>query len=143
MLRSCAYCGRIHDIKIVCRQKEAAEKIRAEKRKSYKKNAVGSKFRNSNVWRNKSLYIRKRDKFLCQCCLNEYEGTMNKYNDIETEVHHIVPIEEDYDKRLDNNNLITLCRYHHEQAEQGKIRRQELFSMINDEEDYADDFVAL
>ena len=41
-------------------------------------------------------------------------------------VHHIVPLKVDYDRRLDNDNLITLCRYHHEAAERGYISRLEL-----------------
>ena len=39
------------------------------------------------------------------------------------EVHHIVPVEEDYSLRLDNDNLISLCREHHEEAEKGRIDR--------------------
>lgn len=41
----------------------------------------------------------------------------------------IVPLKVDYDRRLDNDNLITLCRYHHEAAERGRISRQELATM--------------
>lgn len=37
------------------------------------------------------------------------------------EVHHIVPIADAWDDRLNDDNLITLCREHHEMAEQGKI----------------------
>ena len=45
-------------------------------------------------------------------------------------MHHIIPIEENYDKRLDENNLITLCRYHHEMAESGEIPREELQEIV-------------
>ena len=41
-----------------------------------------------------------------------------------------IEIEEDYDKRLDSDNLITLCRYHHEMAEKGNISRKELQTII-------------
>ena len=41
----------------------------------------------------------------------------------DVEVHHITPLNEDYDLRLDNDNLICLCRYHHELAEKGQISR--------------------
>ena len=40
-------------------------------------------------------------------------------------VHHIIPLAEG-GELLDEDNLITLCRYHHEQAEKGKISRREL-----------------
>ena len=47
-------------------------------------------------------------------------------------MHHIIPLEEDYNKRLDSDNLITLCRYHHELAEKGEISREELQEIIAD-----------
>ena len=50
-------------------------------------------------------------------------GCIYRYTYKELEVHHIVPIEEDYSKRLDETNLITLCRYHHELAEKNTIPR--------------------
>ena len=76
------------------------------------------------------MSIRKRDKYLCKICLSWKYDTNYKYTHKELEVHHIVPIEEDYSLRLDSNNLITLCRMHHEMAEKGKISREELRSMI-------------
>ena len=45
-------------------------------------------------------------------------------------MHHIISLEEDYNKRLDSDNLITLCRYHHELAEKGEISREELQEII-------------
>lgn len=47
-------------------------------------------------------------------------------------MHHIIPLEEDYNKRLDSDNLITLCRYYHELAEKGEISREALQEMIAD-----------
>lgn len=44
-------------------------------------------------------------------------------------VHHIVPIEEDYSLRLDNDNLITLCSLCHSIAETGGIERRYLRSL--------------
>ena len=47
------------------------------------------------------------------------------------EVHHIVPIKENWDKRLSDDNLITLTRLVHEQAEDGTISREELLNLIS------------
>ena len=44
-------------------------------------------------------------------------------------VHHIEPLEEAWDLRLDENNLITLCSHHHEQAEAGKLPRAMLHEL--------------
>lgn len=118
MLKTCSVCGKIHDMNIVC------------KRPITKKETKANSFRKTNKWTEKSKSIRKRDKYLCKICLSGKYDTNYKYTYKELEVHHIVPIEEDYSLRLDSNNLITLCRMHHEMAEKGKISREELRSMI-------------
>jgi len=46
------------------------------------------------------------------------------------EVHHIVPLAEDFDRRLDDDNLITLCQAHHKAAERGEVDRAALFAAI-------------
>ena len=56
---------------------------------------------------------------------------MFNYKDLQ--VHHIIPLEEDYSKRLDSTNLITLCPMHHKKAEQGIITKEELFKIIQKE----------
>jgi 5-methylcytosine-specific restriction endonuclease McrA len=100
------------------------------KRPTTKKKSKANSFRKTNKWTEKSKSIRKRDKYLCKVCLSGKYDTNYKYTYKELEVHHIVPIEEDYSMRLDSNNLITLCRMHHEMAEKGQISREELRSLI-------------
>lgn len=51
------------------------------------------------------------------------EGTEIKYNTNDLSVHHIVPIREDYEKRADLSNALTLCRLHHDMCEDGRIGR--------------------
>lgn len=118
VLKTYSICGSIHDINKQCR------------RKTTHPNTGETKFRKTNKWTQKSRIIRARDNNLCRVCLTEKYGTIYKYNYTDLEVHHIIPIAEEYEKRLDSDNLITLCRYHHELAESGKITREELFSLI-------------
>lgn len=78
---------------------------------------------------NKSKYHEKYDSFyqtkawkelrakkfydangLCEMCFKE--NTIRKGR----EVHHIIPIEKDWSKRLDYDNLILLCPDHHNEA---------------------------
>lgn len=104
--------------------------------KTYKKknkDSKADKFRCTKVWTNKSLEIRQRDRYLCKVCINNLYHTINTYNYNKLEVHHITPIEEDYNKRLDNDNLITLCNYHHKLAEAGEIPKEELYKLIDKE----------
>lgn len=99
-------------------------------RKPTKKTTEVNKFRKTYKWTQKSKYIKQRDNYLCQICLLDKYKTDFKYTYKELEVHHIIPIEEDYSKRLDSDNLITLCRYHHEMAEKVLISREELNEII-------------
>lgn len=75
-------------------------------------------------------YIRKRDSNVCQICVRNLHGTIDRFNFKNLSVHHIVSIEEDYDKRLDEDNLITLCSRHHEMAEAGTISKNELKQIV-------------
>lgn len=70
---------------------------------------------------------------MCVYCMQHDD----RINTAEIEVHHIVPINEDYDRRLDNDNLVSLCREHHEQAEAGVIKRDTLLMMVKAIEDEA------
>jgi 5-methylcytosine-specific restriction endonuclease McrA len=121
MLKTCSICGRIHDFNQVC--------TRPCKKKTTRQN----EFRDSYQWKQKRNQIKSRDKYLCQVCLTDKYKTNYRYTYDELEVHHIVPIEEDYNLRLDSNNLITLCRMHHEMAEAGEISKEELKAMIGAE----------
>lgn len=120
MLKSCSYCGRIHDSKSWCKQKRDAEQRRWKNRKS--KRAVD--FRNTNAWKNKREDVKRRHNYMCVCCTHNLKGTLDVLNTEDLSVHHITPIEEDYDLRLDDTNLITVCGMHHEMCEAGKIGRE-------------------
>lgn len=110
MLRYCRVCGKIHDDPMC--------------KKAYinkKRDKEADRFRSSVIWREKREQIKERDSYCCRVCLQA--GVLVNYD---LSVHHIVPIMANYDMRLDDSNLITLCRYHHEQAERGLIDRREL-----------------
>ncbi len=124
MLKSCVYCGGIHDRKYQCPSKP--------KRKE--KVTYVDKFRWSRPWQQKREQIKERDTHLCQVCIRVLHNTQKRYNYTDIQVHHIVPIVEDYDKRLDDEYLISLCPYHHSLAERGHISRQELLDVVREQE---------
>lgn len=53
------------------------------------------------------LEALERDKYLCQACLER--GVLTRA----TEVHHVIPIEIDPTRRLDLDNLVSLCKPDH------------------------------
>lgn len=120
MLKSCAYCGGIHKRGQQCPSKPA----------TIKNATYIDRFRWSRAWKNKRAHIAERDKHLCQVCLRNLYNTQIQYNFSDLEVHHIDSIGDAWDKRLDDDNLISLCRDHHELAEKGSIPAGELREMI-------------
>ena len=114
MRKSCKYCGRSHEYGEVC-----PKKIRyRNKYESKPRVSLADRFRNSRIWREKRSEIQRRDLYICRYCF----CMEKKIHTSDLSVHHIIPIEKNYDLRLDNGNLITLCRLHHEQAEKGLIK---------------------
>ena len=47
------------------------------------------------------------------------------------EVHHIEKVMKEIEKSFEIDNLISLCIFHHKQAEQGLISKQELLDLID------------
>lgn len=121
---SCKYCGRIHErsYDCGCRPKKIKRK--------YEKDA----FRSTYAWQRKAEEIKERDHYICQICIRNLYNTTNRINSIDLSVHHAIPLKEDYDKRLDNGNLITVCGKHHEMAENGTIPLDLILEIIAEQE---------
>lgn len=121
MKKACPYCGKIHDIKYTCQKKPQRQK---------KSDPKIDAFRSSTEWKRMREQVKQRDRYLCQACYNNFSGTLSKYNTEDLSVHHIRPLRTDFELRLDPENLITLCQYHHELAERGAIPVKTLLEMI-------------
>lgn len=120
MMKTCSRCGKLHDFNYQC-----------NKNRSTKKDTQANSIRNTYKWTKKSLEIRERDKNLCRCCLADIYDTQYTYNFKQLEVHHIIPIEEDITLAFEDDNLITLCVYHHKLADKGVIPRKILSQLTN------------
>ncbi|HCD70878.1 MAG TPA: HNH endonuclease [Ruminococcaceae bacterium] len=109
MKRFCAVCGRVHT--------GHCKAGYAEKQR----NSQADKFRNTQAWKRTARLILERDKHCCRVCLAR--GLIVNRG---LSVHHIIPLAEDFDLRVEETNLITLCRHCHERAERGAISREKL-----------------
>ena len=133
MLKACAYCGRIHDKSVICPQKQKVISRRETTRE--RRDTEQAQLRNSNRWKIKTGYIKGRDMYLCQACINGIGYLPGRRIATEgLQVHHIVPIKEDRERAFDNENLITLCEQCHKLAETGKIRREKLQKIAKNNE---------
>ncbi|MBR4627772.1 MAG: HNH endonuclease [Ruminococcus sp.] len=122
MKKACPYCGKIHDSKYQCSQKPDINISRG---------AREDRFRWSYEWKLKREYILRRDRYLCKACLNGLPGTVRKFNNESLSVHHIIPLKSAWELRLADENLITLCRNHHEMAESGTISADTLAKILS------------
>ena len=120
MWKACAKCGKIHEYNKRCYKGDSFKK----------KDTKANKFRNTMQWTNKAEEIKEDSKYLCAICL---ENNILNYNQLE--VHHIEPLCENYERRLDNYNLICLCKEHHRKAEKGEIDREYLYNLASKRED--------
>lgn len=116
-LKACPYCGRIHERGYRCPRKPVHKTERTEAERG----------RYTKAWRDKAKEIKERSRYLCAACLADGVYTYDTL-----EVHHIVPLRERPDLLLDDDNLICLCRRHHEMAESGGIPQQDLYKMVEE-----------
>lgn len=91
---------------------------------------VTAKYHNTHAWHTKAEQIKKDSKYLCPLCKEEGVYT---YEGLET--HHIVKIQDDPDRLLDNYNLIPLCTRHHKMADAGEIDSDHLFELARQREE--------
>lgn len=124
MFKLCSQCGQLHDFN--------AGPCQAGR---YKKRTKAVQFRNTSRWQRKRKQIRERDRNLCQICLLDAYETHRMYTYKNIEVNHIIPISEDIDKALDDNNLISLCSHHHKMADKGMIPRPILYALTSPDRD--------
>ena len=120
MKKLCPICGKLHSLGETCKPFVRMTDKLTEQRA----------FRNSTAWKKKREEIKERDKYLCAYCLR-VDRVITQDN---LEVHHIVKISDSEEGRLRNDNLITLCRYHHERAEKSIIDKEELFKLVDEVE---------
>lgn len=110
--RICNKCHKIVDSNHNCRDKQSD--------KNYNKlHRVNAKFYNGYEWRKKREQIKKRDGGLCQECLRSGRTATGRV------VDHIKPIKDNYELRLDDSNLETLCDVCHNKktAKENKERK--------------------
>ena len=104
MFKVCVRCGKIVPMDHKCNQS-----------RTYKKSKI-DKLRSTYKWTQKSMEIRDKSNHLCAVCKDR-----NIISFGDTQVHHIEKLNDRPDLMFDNYNLITLCRYHHKLADNGRI----------------------
>ena len=105
---NCGICGGKHEVGTDCPNKYKFKKVSDVSQKA-------NKFYRTKAWQMKRKEILERDKY-CQRCWLKF-GIVNMD---QLQIHHIKPLTKYWDERLNNDNLICLCRACHRFLDQSK-----------------------
>lgn len=110
MKKICSRCNRrlISISKKYCEVCDTKANGRHKEYKRYRTDDKEQRFYSNPDWRIKREKIKHTDNGYCLLCLNN-----NERKAMDT-VHHIVELKEDWDKRFDDDNLISLCESCHQ-----------------------------
>lgn len=120
MRKACSKCGRIHEYNYKCEAWKSPREYTGTEE---------DKLRSRYSWKKKREEIKERSFYLCEVC-----KAKGDYRPKAVEVHHIKKLREDNDLLLDNDNLVTLCIYHHRKADRGDISEAYLLELVKKRE---------
>ena len=130
VMKLCARCQRLiqapnrycANCKVAVEKQVEQYKQKNNSRYNKQRDKKYTQFYNSKAWRNlRTQYINKH--YLCEECQKEAKQN-NEYSiQLAEEVHHKEPIQTEtgWIRRLDWNNLISLCHTHHDK-EHGRFK---------------------
>lgn len=84
-----------------------------------------NEFYHSQEWREVRQQVLERDMYLCQVC--KRNGIIKQGNT----VHHIVHLKDDWDKRVDFDNLETICPQCHNKEHEEKVFPKKKYNVEN------------
>lgn len=119
-MKTCPYCGKIVDLKHDCPMKP-----KHSRRYDSYRDREARRIRRTEQWKRMSKLIRSRDGGIDQAAIHGLTGEPVIIRE-RLSVHHIEPIEERPDLAFDPCNLITLSPGTHELAERGRLSREDL-----------------
>lgn len=110
MKKICPRCNRrlVNISKKYCEVCEAKANDRHKEYKKYREDSKEQSFYSSTAWRLKREKIKYIDNGYCLLCLDK--GILKAMDT----THHIVELKEDWIKRFDEENLISLCESCHQ-----------------------------
>lgn len=92
-------------------------------------------FYSSTQWISKREEILRRDNNECQVCKAMYKFVQA------TDVHHILNLKDNYELRLDNNNLISLCKECHKDIHRLNINNKDKLNKYINQKINSDKFI--
>lgn len=131
----CSKCKSIHEKGVGCDKKDNPlldkdDHTKKRHTKTYaemnEEELMLQKFYNSKAWRKKREEVMGKSNGLCVICF--LVGRIKNA----VAVHHIKKLRTHYHLRLDDNNLIAVCRSCHEMIEDCCSSVEEIYNLINE-----------
>ena len=108
LIRLCPICHGKVDYGKKCKCEIDKQKQKYRQYKYDRKDKKEQVFYSSSEWIRIRNYVKSKQLNCCLFCWFKD----NIFNDCDL-VHHIIELKEDWNKRIDVNNLICLCSHHH------------------------------
>ena len=118
MLKACSRCGKIHDFAYTCN-------VGRNRLFNDRQDKEAARLRSKRSWQLKRDDIKTRAFNLCEVCKDH-----GIYNYDALSVHHITKLSQNPSGLLDDDNLICLCKLHHEQADKGLLTVEYLKTLV-------------
>lgn len=104
----CSICKKKIPKGTICECNKQRYKDYDKRVRHQEENKIYVRFYNSTAWDKMTKHINRKYHSLCLMCLIKYEEVI-----VADVIHHIEPIRNDYSKRLEEDNLISLCHSCH------------------------------
>lgn len=122
-LITCSWCFSFHPKGTKCPKKPKTD-YKTKKENLDETNQMENKFYSSSAWQKLRASFMRDNGYKCYMCSQLFNKTDIRHYTEAKEVHHIVPIRDCWEKRLDSDNLVCLCREHHYMIHQNNIRNK-------------------
>lgn len=104
LYRKCSICHKKVEYKTKCKCEEEREKKWQRDYKENRKDKTEQNFYNSKPWLKLKQSIDGKYNGMCLYCLYEFSKVIDRKAN-----HHIVEIKEEWERRLDDTNIIPVC----------------------------------
>ncbi|MDB8794283.1 HNH endonuclease signature motif containing protein [Romboutsia sp. 1001216sp1] len=104
----CKHCMKIHDREYECGSKKKHRRMKQQARRNDNRYKVYNDCYNTSRWKKVREQVLKDANYMCEVCME-----LGKINYTDIQVHHVEKVKNNVERMYDIDNLIVVCREHH------------------------------
>ena len=104
----CKHCLKVHDREHECDAKKKHRRMKQQARRNDNRYKVYNDCYNTSRWKKVREQVLKDSNYMCEVCME-----LGKLNHEDIQVHHVEKVKNNVEKMYDIDNLIVVCREHH------------------------------